>query len=110
MKRSAIAGFVAMSMLLFMATIATADDTGANPSRPLTFVTDSAVTIRIKARLAADQLTSLGRITVATDKDGDVWLSGTARTQEAVDQAVSLARGTEGVKRVHSDLKVRKDG
>jgi hyperosmotically inducible protein len=75
----------------------------------MTFVKDSAITTKIKAKLAVDHVTSLGRITVDTDKNGEVWLSGTAGTQAAVDQAVSLARATEGVKSVHSDLTVKKD-
>jgi len=54
-------------------------------------------------------LTSLGRIHVDTDKDGVVWLSGTARTQEAIDEAVSIARSTEHVRSVHNDLIIKKD-
>jgi hyperosmotically inducible protein len=46
---------------------------------------------------------------VDTDKDGVVWLTGSARTQEAIDKAVSIARETEGVKNVHSHIKIKKD-
>ena len=42
------------------------------------FVKDSAITTKIKTKLAADHITSLERIHVDTDKDGVVWLSGTA--------------------------------
>ncbi len=35
-----------------------------------------------------------------TDKDGVVWLSGTARTQKAVNNAVAIARATEEVRSV----------
>jgi hyperosmotically inducible periplasmic protein len=73
------------------------------------FVKDSAITTKIKTKLAADHLTSLGRIHVDTDKNGIVWLTGTARSQEAIEQAVSLARNTEHVKSVHNDLTVRLD-
>jgi osmotically-inducible protein OsmY len=38
-----------------------------------------------------------------------VWLTGSARTQEAADKAASIARGTEHVKTVHSDIKIKKD-
>ncbi len=44
-----------------------------------------------------------------TDKDGVMWLSGAARTQEAIDKAISIARETEHVKSVHSDLSIKKD-
>jgi hyperosmotically inducible protein len=74
-----------------------------------TFVKDSAITTKIKTKLAAEHITSLGRIHVDTDEAGVVWLRGNARTQEAADKAVSIARETEGVKAVHSRIKVKKD-
>ena len=88
---------------------AMAVDSDSDRSHQGTFVKDSKVTTEIKAKLAAEHLTSLGRIHVDTDENGIVWLSGTARSQEAIDKAVSLARDTEHVKSVHSDLTVRKD-
>jgi hyperosmotically inducible periplasmic protein len=75
----------------------------------MTFVKDSAITTKVKAKLAADHLTSVGRIKVDTDKDGIVWLSGSARTPEAVEKAVSIARETEGVKSVKSNIVVKMD-
>ena len=109
MKTTTIATFLAMSALLGSAAVMAAGDSDTDRSNPTAFVKDSAITTKIKTKLAADHLTSMGRITVDTDKDGVVWMSGSARTQEAVDQAVSIARGTEGVKSVHSDLTVKKD-
>jgi hyperosmotically inducible protein len=88
---------------------ALAVDSDSDRSHPKAFVKDSAITTEIKTKLAAEHLTSLGRIHVDTDLDGVVWLSGTARTQEAIEKAVSIARATEHVKSVHSDLTVRKD-
>jgi hyperosmotically inducible protein len=41
--------------------------------------------------------------------NGIVWMTGTANTQGEVDQAVAIARGTEGVKSVNSKLTVQKD-
>src|ERR1039457_2057876 len=86
-----------------------AEDSDADRSHPKAFVKDSAITMKIKANLAAEHITSLGRIHVDTDTDGVVWLSGSARTQEAIDKAVSIARETEGVKDVHSHIKIKKD-
>ena len=77
------------------------DDSDADRAHPVAFVKDSAVTVAVKSKLAADHITSLGRISVDTDNDGVVWLTGTARSQEAIDKAVSIARGTEHVKSVH---------
>src|SRR5579872_7286302 len=95
---------------LFVAGAALADkDPDADRSHPTNFVKDSAITTKIKAKLASEHITSMGRIHVDTDKDGVVWLTGSARTQEAADKAVSIARDTEHVKTVHSDIKILKD-
>ena len=84
-------------------------DSDADRSHPGAFVQDSAITTKIKSKLAADHITSLGHIHVDTDKDGAVWLSGTARTQEAIDKAVHIARHTEHVRAVHSDIQLKSD-
>jgi len=84
-----------------------ADDSTSETSHAMAFVKDSAITTEIKTRLAAEHTTSLERIHVDTDKNGVVWLSGTARTQKAADKAVSIARATERVKDVHSDITVK---
>ena len=84
-------------------------DADMDRSHPKAFVKDSVITTKIKSKLAAEHLTSLGRIHVETDADGVVWLSGTARTQDAIDKAVSIARDTEGVASVKNHLKIRKD-
>jgi len=83
-----------------------ADDSASETSHAMAFVKDSAITTEIKT-LAAEHMTSLERIHVDTDKDGVVWLSGTARTQKAADKAVSIARTIEHVKDVHSDITVK---
>ena len=88
---------------------AIADDAQSVGTSTTVFVKDSAITTKVKTKLAADHLTSLGRIHVDTDQNGVVWLSGTARSQAAIDQAVSLARDTEHVKSVHNDLTVKLD-
>jgi hyperosmotically inducible periplasmic protein len=105
---------LAVSCVLFGALLGSAaamagDDTTAVGNSATVFVKDSAITTKIKTKLAADHLTSLGRIHVDTDENGIVWLTGTARSQEAIAKAVSLARDTEHVKSVHNDLTVRLD-
>jgi hyperosmotically inducible protein len=102
-----IAGLTLCTLLGSVAVLA--DDADKDRSHPEAFVKDSAITSKIKTKLAAEHLTSLGRIHVDTDKNGVVWLSGSARTQEAIDEAGSIARSTEHVKSVHNDLIIKKD-
>jgi len=100
--------FVAVSALLAPVAIMAADS-DTDRSHPKAFVKDSAITTKIKTKLAAEHITSLGRIKVDTDQAGVVWLSGTARSQEAIDKAVEIATNTKGVVSVKNDLKIRKD-
>ncbi|HSQ83030.1 MAG TPA: BON domain-containing protein [Casimicrobiaceae bacterium] len=86
-----------------------AADSDSDRSNPVNYVKDSVITTKIKAQLAADHLGSMKHVTVDTDSDGGVWMKGTANSQEEVNRAVEIARNTEGVKSVHSDLKVQKD-
>ncbi len=86
-----------------------AADSDTHRSNPEAFVKDSVITTKIKTKLAADHPGSAMHIKVDTDRNGDVWMSGTANTQNEIDQAVAIARDTEGVKSVHNDLKVQKD-
>ncbi|HET7262464.1 MAG TPA: BON domain-containing protein [Casimicrobiaceae bacterium] len=99
--------FVIGSVLAPVAAYAADSDSGH--SNAVVYVKDSAITTKIKAQLAADHLGSMKHVTVDTDNDGGVWMTGTANSQEEVDRAVEIARNTEGVKSVHSDLKVQKD-
>jgi len=96
---------------LFGSAAATAaDDLTSDSAHAVVFVKDSAITTKIKSKLAADHITSLERIHVDTDKDGVVWLSGTAKTLRAADRAVAIARETERVSDVHSDITVKSAG
>jgi hyperosmotically inducible protein len=86
-----------------------AADSDADRSNPANYVKDSVITTKIKTKLAADHLGSMKHVRVDTDRNGGVWMTGTANSQEEIDKAVEIARNTEGVKSVHSDLKVQKD-
>ncbi len=90
---------------LLGSTVALADASSTR-SHAVAYVKDSTITTKIKAKLATEHLTSVARIHVDTDANGVVWLSGSARTREAIRKAVSIARHTEGVKGVHSDVTV----
>jgi hyperosmotically inducible protein len=99
--------FVIGSVLAPVAAYAADSDT--DRSHPATYVKDSVITSKIKTKLAAEHLGSAKHIRVDTDKNGVVWMSGTANSQAEADKAVAIARDTEGVKSVNSKIKVRKD-
>ena len=86
-----------------------AADSDTDRSNPANYVKDSVITSKIKTKLAAEHPGSTKHISVDTDKDGVVWMTGTANSQAEVDKAVAIARDTEGVKSVHSKLTVQKD-
>ncbi|HVC00713.1 MAG TPA: BON domain-containing protein [Steroidobacteraceae bacterium] len=109
MKRKLLTTLLVVGALVGPIVAVAAGDSDMDRSQPKAFVKDSVITTKVKARLAAEHITSLGRIHVDTDKHGVVWLHGTARTQAAADRAVEIARTTDGVRYVHSRIKVRKD-
>ena len=109
MKPTIAISCVLFGTLLAPTAVVVAHDSDTDRSHPEAFVKDSVITTAVKTKLAAEHLTSLGRIHVDTDKDGVVWLTGSARSQEAADKAVSIARDTEHVKAVHSDIKIKQD-
>lgn len=86
-----------------------AADSDTDRSRPMTFVKDSAITAKIKAKLTAEKPSNLTNVKVDTDRDGAVYLSGRVNSQTDAERAITLARETEGVTTVKSDLQVRKD-
>jgi hyperosmotically inducible protein len=99
--------FVIGSVLAPAAAYAADSDT--DRSNPANYVKDSVITTKIKTKLAAEHIGSTKHISVDTDKNGVVSLTGTANNQEEINQAVAIARNTEGVKSVKSNLKVQKD-
>lgn len=103
----ATAALAAAGILAGTAVIA--QDVDADRSHPKAFVKDSVITTKVKSKLAADHITSLGRIRVDTDTNGVVYLSGSAHTQDAIDRAVEIARDTDGVRGVHNALVVKPD-
>ena len=108
MKLKPMTGVLLIGALL-APVITYAADSDADRSHPMAFVKDSVITTKIKAKLAADHPGSMKHIQVDTDKDGIVWLSGTANTQAEIDQAVAVAHNTEGVKSVKNHMTVQMD-
>jgi len=80
-----------------------ADSDAAYPGM---YVKDSAITTKVKTKLVAKEPTTLTNVKVNTDRDGIVWLSGTAPTKEASDRAETIAKETDGVRGVHNNIVV----
>jgi hyperosmotically inducible periplasmic protein len=95
--------------LVLAPVAAYAADSDQDRSKPATFVKDSAITTKIKAKLAAEHVASAKHIKIDKDMNGFVWMTGTANSQGEVDNAVAIARATEGVKSVNNRLKVQRD-
>jgi hyperosmotically inducible protein len=83
------------------------EDLDTDRSHPKAFIKDSVITAKIKSQLAAQHLSGLTRIHVDTDADGVVWLSGVATSQADIDKAKTIARSTEHVVAVESEIKLR---
>lgn len=106
MKKGIAAALMAAG-LLFNPMLGLAADSGRSDAT--TFVKDSVITTKIKAKLAGENLSSLAQIKVDTDDAGVVWLTGTAPSQADIDRAVAIARGTEGVMKVNSEIVIKPD-
>jgi hyperosmotically inducible protein len=86
-----------------------ADDQDKDREHPKAFVKDSSITMAVKTKLAAAHLGSLAKIHVDTDANGVVSLRGTAKSQEEIDKAVSIAGQTKNVRSVNNELTIKKD-
>lgn len=67
---------------------------------------DPAVAAKVRERLAKDKGLRGGHIHVETDSRGFVQLTGTARSQAAADRAIEIAKNTQGVILVQSEIRV----
>jgi hyperosmotically inducible protein len=105
--RLTIAGLVTCAFLI--PAISFAADQDKDREHPKAFVKDSEITTKVKAKLAAEHPSSLAKIHVDTDANGTVWLTGTARSQQEIDKAVSIAQRTERVRDVKNELTIKKD-
>ncbi|BBA33247.1 uncharacterized protein sS8_1287 [Methylocaldum marinum] len=69
------------------------------------YMSDTAITAKVKSALLADQSTSGLAIQVETEK-GVVQLSGFVDSAMEKEKAADIARGVEGVKDVKNDIRV----
>lgn len=67
---------------------------------------DAMITGKVEAALVADQRTSAMRVDIETH-EGEVQLSGFAKSQAEKTAAVEVAKGVEGVRRVTNAIDVR---
>jgi hyperosmotically inducible protein len=93
---------------LLAPVMAHAADQESDRTHPMTYVKDSAITTKVKAKLAEEKMSSLVNVKVDTDAKGGVVLSGHVKTPQEADKAVSIARGTEGVTSVTSNIQIKK--
>jgi osmotically-inducible protein OsmY len=109
MKQFILIAAVAFGAAPFAATYAQTADNDQDRSHPGAMIEDATITTKIKTALAAQHIGNLVHIRVDTSDHGIVYLSGKAKSQDAIDAAVSIARATEGVREVHSDIRLSDD-
>jgi hyperosmotically inducible protein len=68
---------------------------------------DSPISTAVKSKLTAESVKSYSTIQVDADANGAVRLKGTVDTQAEADRAVALAKQTENVKSVNSEIIVK---
>lgn len=93
-----------------MLEVRTGAESGEAPDPELTVgqhVDDAMITAAVKTRLLDDPQVKGMKIDVDT-RQGVVFLTGTARSQDEVDRAVELARKTEHVKDVKPNLSINR--
>jgi osmotically-inducible protein OsmY len=73
------------------------------------WITDSAITVAVTTKLAAQHFSHVTRLKVQTDKGGVVSLGGTTPSRSEAARAAAIARGIGGVLRVNNHIVVRGD-
>lgn len=102
MKSILVTACIAIATLIAPVAVQAAEGDSAK-----TVVKDSMITTKVKAKLAAEKMSSLTKLKVETDSKGEVILSGDLKSQAEIDKAVSIARGTDGVTSVVSKIMVK---
>lgn len=70
-------------------------------------LSDTAITTKIKAKLAADSITSAYKVSVETNK-GVVTISGKVPNQNAIDRTIDIVSDTDGVRDIINELSIGK--
>ncbi|MDB5777523.1 MAG: hypothetical protein JWP38_3656, partial [Herbaspirillum sp.] len=94
---------------LMIPAVASAADSGSTPdSKPVRAVKDSAITVKVKSKLAAENAGFTKSVSVKTTSAGVVTLTGSVLTKEESNRAEAIAKDTEGVTSVVNNIKVTK--
>jgi osmotically-inducible protein OsmY len=109
MKTHKLLTFVAAGALVLLAPLAVQADTTTTTTEAKVVVRDAAIESSIEAQYKADPTGGFGHVRVEADDHGIVKLEGHANTKDAVDRAISIAKKTEGVREVRSELTVKID-
>ena len=109
MKTTKLAASCFVLGLLLIPTAGYSGNKDGHRSSAGEFIKDSAVTTKIRAKMAADKHVSAMNVDVETDKDGVVVLSGMAERQPEIDQAVSISRSVDGVTKVINRIELKKN-
>ena len=99
---------IAACLLLCGNSRAHATDVAAG-DLPGRWITDSAITVAVTTKLAAEHFSQVTRLKVKTDNGGVVSLGGTAPSRREAARAAAIARGIGGVLRVNNQIVVRGD-
>jgi osmotically-inducible protein OsmY len=102
-KRNIVISFSVLLMLI--ATLAACASTRTHESTGQ-YIDDSVITTKVKAELAGDDFLKSFQIGVETYK-GAVQLSGFVNSQQAIDKAIEITKGINGVKSIKNDLIVK---
>jgi hyperosmotically inducible periplasmic protein len=105
MKNFALSALAAIAVIS-AAPLYAAQPADSDASHPGTYVKDSVITTKVKAKLAEKHMATLTNISVDTDNAGVVWLSGKAPTKDASDLAAMIAKDTDGVTAVHNKIAI----
>jgi len=94
--------------LVLLVGVAALSACAATPSSESTgqYIDDTVITTKVKAAVFDDPALKSAEINVETFK-GQVQLSGFVSSQDAINRAVTLARGVEGVRGVTNRMQLK---
>ncbi len=95
-------------VLVVAATLASVVGCAGTPQKEATgeYIDDTVITAKVKAAILNSPDLKVAEINVETFK-GIVQLSGFARSQDAINEAVRVASGVKGVKSVSNDMRLK---
>lgn len=94
------------TFLLSLLLLSAVGCAGGNQDRPADYVSDSWITTKVKSSIAADPAVKATEVNVETLK-GEVQLSGFVSSYAAMNKAVEIARGIQGVRTVKNDMRIK---